>query len=551
MASLSKLIQECKDYLNPHVLTLTHEQEIVKEECEGSFHDFVRHAWPHVQGKSFKDGFHIEAITEHMEALYDLEIRDLLINLPPRCGKSLITSVFYPAWIWTIEPNISFLYTAYSSILSERDSRFCKRLIASEWYQSLWADKYKIMKDSNSVARFDNNKHGFRIASSVEGTITGQGADILCVDDPNSIQNVDSKVTRDSINEWWDYVMSTRFSNAATARRLVVQQRAHMQDLSGHILNKVDSGWVHLCLPLEYNPKRRCVTVPLLGAEKPWEDWRKKEGELLWPAGMPLEEVDKMKANFNHDSYMIAAQFQQWPSPAEGSIYKEDWFQEWTDKDLPDFEWILMSWDTALTSGKNSCFSAMTCWGIFDKKGIKNVMLLSALQIKEEYPNLRKIAVRLAHNYTDIDYDDPDPGKCAYLSWKARSNMILIEGKVNGHSLFQDLLDAGLDEATLFHPNRYGNKVFRARTIAHLVENGRVYLQRPAHGELTESSEILKYAAINYPKDEEGADIIDSMSQALIRLKSDGWLRNTEDPRIIMDPLSKGVDFSYDGLPRR
>ena len=173
----------------------------------------------------------------------------------------------------------------------------------------------------------------------------------------------------------------------------------------------------------------------------------------------------------------------------------------------------------------------MVTFGVFDKNGIKNILLISSLQIKEEYPNLRKIIDRVAYNYTDIDYEDPDPNKCPYLSWEARPHMVLIEGKANGLSLLQDIRQAGVFEATKFDPTRKGNKVFRARVVAQLVENGRVYLHKPK-GEITASSDRLLYAAINFPKDDEGADIIDSMSQALMRLKDDGYLSNTADPKI-------------------
>jgi len=155
---------------------LTDEQLEEKALCENSFYYFLERAWPIIEpGQQFIPGWHAEAICEHLEALYYLEITRLIINCPPRIGKSNICCVAFAAWIWANDPHLSFLYSAYASSLSIRDSIKCRRLIQSDWYQSLWGSSVQLMADVNNKLRFDNTKGGYRIASSVGGSNTGFG----------------------------------------------------------------------------------------------------------------------------------------------------------------------------------------------------------------------------------------------------------------------------------------------------------------------------------------------------------------------------------------
>ena len=134
-------------------------------------------------------------------------------------------------------------------------------------------------------------------------------------------------------------------------RRLVVQQRTHEKDVTGNILAKMILVGYILCLPMEFEKSRQCITIPLRSTNgKPWKDPRKKEGELLWPQGVDRKSLELFKTkDFHNDSYRIAGQLQQRPSPAGGGILKEEWFKSWKQRDLPEFEYILQSWDTALT----------------------------------------------------------------------------------------------------------------------------------------------------------------------------------------------------------
>lgn len=349
-------------------------------------------------------------------------------------------------------------------------------------------------------------------------------------DDPVNIKKVNSTIVREGINEWYDNVLSSRFRLLKDRRRLVVMQRSHHMELSGSILSKNDPDWIHLCLPMEFEKASRCRTIPLaISGGKTWVDPRTKEGELLWPAGVDAKGLARIKKDFNNDSYVIAGQLQQRPSPAGGGILKRDWFRPWKHKEFPHFEYILQSWDTALTGKDTSAYNACTTWGIFKENEIFNIMLLSLYRERVEYPELRKMAVRLAHNYRDIYREDPMGGG------SMPPDVILIEEKASGHILLTDFMAANLP-VMRFNPSRYGDKEARCRVVSHLIENGLVWLptQRPKCEYYTKEAQIFLEAAELFPNAESN-DIIDSMSQAFIRLKNSGWIYNKEDPQPISD----------------
>lgn len=509
---------------------LTDQELEIKEKCEESLYEFVKHAWPALSGSGFIDGWHIEAICAHLEALYDLQITDLIINQPFRTGKSMLGAVFFPAWGFTQDPAASFLFTSYSQRFATRDSIATRRLMQSDWYQRLWGHEIQLRKDMSNKLQFETMQGGYRLASSVDAANTGGGADTIVTDDPNNIREIQSKVIRLSTNDWWDYVMPSRYRLLKDRRRLVIQQRCHEEDLSGHILAKDDPSWVHLCLPMEFEKANRCMTIPLaISGGKTWADPRTKEGELLWPAGVDAKGLARIKKDFNYDSYVIAGQLQQRPSPAGGGILKRDWFRPWRHKEYPHFEYILQSWDTALTGKDTSAYNACTTWGIFKENDIFNVMLLSLYRERIEYPELRKMAVRLAHNYRDIHRAYPLEG--GGLS----PDIILIEEKATGHLLLNDFMAANLP-VMRFNPGKYGDKEGRCMVVSHLIENGLVWLptQRPKCEYYTQEAQTFLEAAELFPNAESN-DIIDSMSQAFIRLKNSGWLYNKEDPQPIND----------------
>lgn len=300
-------------------------------------HTFVRSAWPIVEPTTaFVDGDHIRTICAHLEALTNDQFDDLLLNIPPRYMKSLLVSVFWPAWVWTRDVGARFLYASYSQKFATRDSVKTRRIVESPWYQRLWPG-VRIVSDQNEKMRFDLVGGGFRLATSVTGGSTGEGADYLVADDPHNAKEIWSETKRLGVIEWWDDVMSSRTGRKATNKRVVVMQRLHEQDLSGHLLAERDT-YVHVFLPQEYDPNLkpgRPGQPPRTRASPLGRvDWRTTPGELLWPQRFTPAVVARIKLNTS--AYAYGGQYQQVPSPPEGELFRRlNWrFWEPPDEDF-------------------------------------------------------------------------------------------------------------------------------------------------------------------------------------------------------------------------
>ena len=175
---------------------------------------------------------------------------------------------------------MQFLHASYAQQLSLRDSVKCRRLIESAWYQRLWSDRFKLTGDQNTKTRFDNDRSGSRLSTSVGSALTGEGGNIIVVDDPNAAQEAFSEATIHSTIEWWDSALSTRLNDPKTGAFIVIQQRLGEEDLTGHILSKDIGDWTHLCLPMRYEWERHTYTG--IG----WNDPRGLDAE-----GEPLVKV--------------------------------------------------------------------------------------------------------------------------------------------------------------------------------------------------------------------------------------------------------------------
>ena len=315
-----------------------------------TLHEFVRQAWPHLETDvAFVDNWHIQALCEHLEAVLDGRISQLLVNVPPGCMKSLLTAVFLPMWAWGPRgmPETRWMFISYDQKLSTRDSRKCRTLLNSDWYQANWGDVFRIVADQNQKSRFDNDAMGWRIATSVGGLGTGEHPDLLVADDFLNAAQAKSEAERTSRIDWWDATIPTRGLSRGV-RRIVIGQRLHEDDLPGHLL--AEGGWEHICLPMEFEPDRMKPTS--LG----WSDPRTEPGQLLWPALFSRERVNEsIRVMRPHHA---AGQLQQRPSAPQGELFQREWFPIISREDLPaDLlanSKAVRYWDKAGTEGSGA-----------------------------------------------------------------------------------------------------------------------------------------------------------------------------------------------------
>ena len=466
-------------------------EELNAELAKRSMHEFIRQSWTTLEpGRVFKDNWHIQAICEHLEAVINGDLRKLIINIPPRHMKSLTCDVAFPCFAWLHKPHLQFLFASYASGLAIRDSVKCRRLMNSQFYQGL-NPQFTISTDQNQKQRFENSSNGHRISTSVGGALTGEGGDIIVIDDPHNVKEAESEAIRQNTCDWWDTAVQSRLNDPKTGAFIIIMQRVHQSDLTGHILKNAlpEDGWTHLCVPAEYEKNHPHVYTPApLLTVSALEDPRKEEGALLWPDRFGRKEIDSLK--YTLGNYAAAGQLQQRPSPKGGGIIRKKWWQKWEQDSFPPMVYVLQSWDTAYEDTKTSSYSACTTWGVFTRGGRHHIMLLNRFRDRLPYPELRRIAQEKYHD------DKPDA--------------VIIEKKASGQSLIQDMRQANIPVIT-YTPDR--SKIARAHVASVMFEQGAIWYPDRKWAE-----EVIEMCAV-FPAGD-GADVVDTVTQAIIRLRT-------------------------------
>jgi predicted phage terminase large subunit-like protein len=423
-------------------------------------------------------------------------------------------------WEWLTEPSQKFLCASYSGNLSIRDNLKARRLIQSPWYQERWGHMFKLAGDQNAKQRFENDCTGYRLATSVGGTATGEGGSRLILDDPHSAQEAQSDVIRESALEWFDVVWSTRLNDPKKDAMVTIMQRLHERDISGHILEDI-GGWEHLMIPAEWDGVRRSTSV---GPYDP----RKVKGELICPERFGPKEITELKQLLG--TYGTAGQLQQDPVPNQGGILKTANFQMWpADKGLPQFEYILQSYDCAFTEKTSGDPTACSVWGIFSHNSQRNAMLIDAWDEHLSYPELRSRVIKdWSTEYGGTTVKDG-------LRTARRADRILVEAKASGQSLLQDLRLAKVP-AIGYNPGN-ADKISRAHQASPTLEMGFLWLPESGKNRgqpVSWAQPFLKQLA-KFPVAEHD-DYVDTFSQAVIYLKNEGWFdlpqaRDRDEPR--------------------
>ncbi len=453
---------------------LSQAQEDLLEIRFGGFRKFVRLAWPILEPATpFIDGWHIDCMADHLQAVSEGQLKHLIINVPPGSSKSLVTSVMWPAYHWTRFPQDRFLTASYTDVLSLRDALKSRRLIQSAWYQEIWGNLFRMTGDQNAKGRYENDKTGYRIATHVGGG-TGERAKYRILDDPHNIDEAESDTIREGAVTWVRTTWADRESDTKTGGDVVVMQRLHERDVSGMLLNEI-GGYTHVMIPMRFEAQRRFVTVVKRPEGGTWQDPRTVEGELLCPARWDAEDVALKEKRLG--SYATAGQLQQRPSPELGGILKRHWFRYWQHPgdtyppvkvklpsgehedikpvDLPwAFDRALESWDMTFKGSTGTDYVVGQKWG---KKGA-DAYLIDQSRDRRDFPETLA-EVRRFH-----------------AEHKRYPGQIIIEDKANGPAIISTLKRE--IPGIIPHPGN-DDKVARAHAHAYLVESGNVYLPHP------------------------------------------------------------------------
>ncbi len=399
--------------------------------------------------------------------------------------KSLLVSVMWPTWEWTQRPSKRFLTASYAQQLSTRDALKSRRVIQSPWYQERWGQVFQMTGDQNEKMRYENDQTGYRIATSVGGTATGEGGDVLVLDDPHKADEILSDTIRQADLDWLRETWSTRLNDPKTGAEVIVMQRLHERDATGYLLAEI-GGYEHLMLPARFEGARRCVTV--LG----WSDPRQEEGELLWGDRFDPEALATLAKKLG--SYGEAGQLQQRPAPAGGGIVKGAWFKYYTEAPSR-FDEVLQSWDMAFKKTDGGSYVAGQVWG---RVGA-NKYLLAREHRRMSFPDTKRALRQLT------------------ADWPL-AGLKLVEDKANGPAIIDELRD---EISGLVPVQVDGSKEARMHAVSPDIEAGNVYLPHP---DVAPWVREFVGNIESFPRGEN--DDGDAMSQALQRLGASGQVKD-------------------------
>lgn len=484
-------------------LVMDDPQALLTELCRQDFTAFLRKAWPWISGgELLRWNWHLDAVAHKLERIECGETRRSLINLPPRNGKSKTISVIWVAWMLGRDPTLNFVGVSYSNELSGKMGRDCRSIIESPWYRELFSNT-RISRSRSASYDFETTRGGGRLSTSITGTLTGRGGDIIILDDLIKPEEVNSETARNAVNDWFQSTLVSRLNDKATGAILCVMQRLHQYDLSGMLLEK--GGWDHLSLPA-IATEEQSIILARGGVH------HRRIGDVLHPERESLDVLEEQKASMG--SLAFQAQYQQNPVPAEGNLFKADWLKTYTsDFDLDGYGEVIQSWDTAIKTGDSNDFSVC----ITARKRGKDLYITDVWRGRLEFPDLQRKAIELARLHG--------------------ARTLLIEDKASGQQLIQAL--RGEELAGVPCPiarNPEADKYSRAAGVSSMVEAGQVFVPVDAHWLADFRLELLAFPNCRHD------DQVDALAQLL------DWTRRSwmHEPTEIAGPiLFVADDYGY------
>ncbi len=497
---------------------------------------FVKYFWHVLEPETpFVSGWVLEAVAEHLEAVTFGEIQNLLINVFPGAMKSLMTNVFFPAWEWGPQKlsHLRYVTFSYSSTLTERDNNRFLDLVSSAEYQMMYGKEVGL-RQKGSI-KVSNTKHGWKLASSVGGTVTGQRGNRAICDDLNSVRESESSTVVDETNRWFRESLSSRLNNMVTDAKIVIAQRTAENDVSGTIL-ELELPYTHLIIPMRYvwdaDSDGQPYTTEIGWVDPRWrEDPEECEGTLAWEERFPEIAVDNLEREIG--PFATACQLQQTPEPRGGGIIKRHFWQPWEGK-FPAFSYIFASLDGAFTSDEQNDPSALTIWGVFENEsGHNRAMLIFAWRKFLEFEGQR---LKPEAGENQRDFMERQMKEWGLIEWTAHTcsywkvDRLLIEAKASGISASQSLQKRYRNRnwsVELMEPK--GDKV--ARAIAVQATFAQKMLYAPWMGsEWREWASLVISECAIFPHGKHD-DYVDSCTQAVKHLRDLGLLEFDEDIR--------------------
>jgi predicted phage terminase large subunit-like protein len=431
-------------------------------------------------GSTFHMNWHIAAVAYYLEQVRLGKIKRLIVNLPPRSLKSVMCSVAFPAFVLGQDPTKHLIAVSYGSDLAIKHSNDFRAILNSEWYQRIFR-RTSISGLKNTELEVATTMNGFRLATSIDGTLTGRGGDIVIVDDPLKPIDALSDSRRERANNWFNNTLLSRLDDKREGAIVIVMQRLHPDDLTGVLLRALGD-WSLLSLPAIAERDEKIQ----IGQDSYHV---RRAGDLLHAEREPTSVLDSLRSQLGSDTF--AAQYQQEPVPPGGAMIKRAWVRRYDQ--LPTFDsssQVIQSWDTASKEGGENDFSVCTTWLIQANK----YYLIDVMRGRFDYPTLRARAAAHARTH--------------------RANRVLIEDTGVGTALIVELQNEGLP-AIAVKPER--DKLTRMSIQSAKFEGGQVFLPNQAPGLTDYERELFAFPNTRHD------DQIDSTSQALAHHSGYCW----------------------------
>lgn len=436
---------------------------------------FIERTFVHLDPNTpYAHNWHIDLLADRLTKVARGECRRLIITVPPRSLKSICTSVAFPAWLLGCDPSKRIICASYSQDLSHKLARDTLAVMNSPWYQQTFATR--LNKQRTAAADFSTTQRGTRLATSVGGTLTGLGGDIIIIDDPVKPDEALSEAVRQGANNWFDNTVYSRLNDKRTGAIIIIMQRLHMNDLVGHVLEKED--WEVVNLPAIAQEEEVWEYTTLLGSQS----HIRRLDDLLHAEREPPHVLQGIRNTLGE--YAFSAQYLQSPVPLGGGLVKREWLHRYEGAlTSADFPTVVQSWDTANKLSELSDYSVCTTWGVKAKKAY----LLHVLRRRMSYPDLKRTVVEHARIHG--------------------AKTVLIEDKASGTQLIQELARGELSSVKGIKPK--GDKPMRMQAQTAHIENGFVLFPDRAPWLEEYISELTTFPQSRYD------DQVDSTSQAL------------------------------------
>jgi predicted phage terminase large subunit-like protein len=454
-----------------------------KEVVTNDFMAFVKYVWP-----NFIHGWHHEKMAQAFQDVAEGKVKRLIINMPPRHTKSEFASYLLPAWFLGMYPGKKIIQTSHTAELAVGFGRKVRNLVDSDRYKDIFPE-VSLQADSKAAGRWATNYSGEYFAIGVGGAVTGKGADLLIIDDPHSEQEATLAETNpeiyDKTYEW--YTSGPRQRLQPGGAIVIVMTRWSKKDLTGQALKAA--------------------------ASRDGDEWRVIEfpailpsGRPLWPQFWSIKELEALQNELPVSKWQ--AQYMQQPTSDVSAIIKREWWQIWDQDHPPQCEFLIQSWDTAFLKTERADYSACTTWGVFykdDDAGLpqSNIILLNAFKKRMEFPELK------ARAHQEFKEWEPDA--------------MIVEAKAAGSPLIFELRQMGIPVQE-FTPSKGNDKIARLNAVADLFASGRVWVPD------TRWAEELVEEVASFPSGEHD-DMVDSMTQALLRYRRGGFIQLESDER--------------------